>query len=66
MFAEALEAILKDHCTPAVVRSIEEGASGLDLWESVESAGFVDLLYGYGGVSCDKDKLNKLRIKSPT
>ena len=55
MFAEALEAILKDHCTPAVVRSIEDGASGLDLWERVESAGFVDLLApeseGGGGLS---------------
>jgi alkylation response protein AidB-like acyl-CoA dehydrogenase len=55
MFAEALEAILKDHCTPAVVRSIEDGASGQDLWERVESAGFLDLLTpeteGGGGLS---------------
>lgn len=55
MFAEALEAILKDHCTPAVVRSIEEGASGLDLWEKIEGAGFLDLLApesdGGGGLS---------------
>ena len=27
MFADAIESILKDQCTPAVVRAIEGGAS---------------------------------------
>ncbi|MDB5986297.1 MAG: hypothetical protein JWR16_1350 [Nevskia sp.] len=44
MFAEAIEQILQDLCTPAAVRAIEAGASPAPLWHAVESAGFLELL----------------------
>lgn len=44
MFAEAIEDILRDQCTPAVVRAIEAGGSPADLWEALAGAGFLDLL----------------------
>jgi alkylation response protein AidB-like acyl-CoA dehydrogenase len=44
MFAEAIEDILKDHCTPLVVRAIEAGGSPAALWESLAGAGFLELL----------------------
>ena len=44
MFAEAIEDILKDQCTPAVVRAIEAGGSPAALWESLADAGFMELL----------------------
>ncbi|CAN5219354.1 acyl-CoA dehydrogenase family protein [soil metagenome] len=44
MFAQAIENILKDQCTPAVVRAIEAGGSPLKLWQAVEGAGFLELL----------------------
>lgn len=44
MFAEAIEDILKDQCTPVVVRSIEGGSSPTALWESLADAGFLELL----------------------
>lgn len=44
MFAEAIETILRDHCTPAVVRHIESGGSPLPLWKALEHAGFLELL----------------------
>ena len=44
MFAEAIEDILKDQCTPAAVRAIEAGGSPAALWEFLESAGFLELL----------------------
>lgn len=44
MFAEAIEEILKDQCTPAVVRSIEAGQSPAALWEAIAGAGFLELL----------------------
>jgi len=44
MFAEAIEDILRDHCTPAVVRSVEAGGSPSALWEELAGAGFLDLL----------------------
>lgn len=44
MFAEAIEEILKDQCSPAVVRSIEAGASPEALWEAISGAGFLELL----------------------
>jgi acyl-CoA dehydrogenase len=44
MFAEAIENILRDHCTPATVRHIEGGGSPLPLWQSLEQAGFLELL----------------------
>lgn len=53
MFAEAIESILKDHCTPAVVRAIESGASAQALVAAIDAAGFFGLLaaeeHGGGG-----------------
>lgn len=44
MFVEAIEEILKDHCTPAVVRAVEEGESPAGLWAAIADAGFLELL----------------------
>lgn len=44
MFADAIESILKDQCTPAVVRAIEGGASAALLAAAIEDAGFHALL----------------------
>jgi alkylation response protein AidB-like acyl-CoA dehydrogenase len=44
MFAEAIEDILRDRCTPAAVRAIEEGGDPLPLWQAVAEAGFLELL----------------------
>ncbi len=44
MFAEAIEAILQDQCTPTVVRTIEAGGSSTVLWQALENAGFLKLL----------------------
>ena len=44
MFAEAIEDILKDRCTPAVVRAIEAGGSPAALWQALEGAGFLELM----------------------
>lgn len=44
MFADAVEKILIDHCTPAVVRAIERGASPTRLWSTLSDAGFLDLM----------------------
>ena len=44
MFAEAIEDLLKDQCTPAVVRAIEAGGSPLKLWQAMEGSGFLELL----------------------
>lgn len=44
MFAEAIEDILRDQCTPAVVRSIEAGGTTAELWGTLAESGFLDLL----------------------
>lgn len=44
MFTEAFEDILRDHCTPAVVRAIEGGASAAPLWDAIAGAGLLELL----------------------
>jgi alkylation response protein AidB-like acyl-CoA dehydrogenase len=44
MFTEALEDILRDRCTPAVVRAIEAGGDPTPLWKAVADAGFLELL----------------------
>lgn len=44
MFTQAIEDILEDQCTPAVVRAIEAGGSPLKLWQAVAGAGFLELL----------------------
>lgn len=44
MFADAIEAILADYCTPADVRAVEGGASANALTRALEEAGFFDLM----------------------
>jgi acyl-CoA dehydrogenase len=44
MFAEAIEAILKDRCTPHAVRAIEAGGSAAPLAAAVEKSGFHALI----------------------
>jgi acyl-CoA dehydrogenase len=44
MFADAIEDILRDHCTPTAVRAIESGAEPGALWGRLADAGFLDLL----------------------
>lgn len=44
MFAEAIEDILRDECTPARVRDIEAGGSCAALWQALAGAGFLELL----------------------
>ena len=44
MFAEAIEDILRDECTPARVRDIEAGGSSAALWQALAGAGFLELL----------------------
>jgi alkylation response protein AidB-like acyl-CoA dehydrogenase len=44
MFAQALEKILSDHASGAVVRGIEAGQADQGLWSSITEAGFADLL----------------------
>lgn len=53
MFAEAIEEILKDKCTPSVVRAIESGGSPAVLWEALASAGFLELLATEGNGGAD-------------
>lgn len=55
MFAEAIESILSEQCTPAAVRAIEGGASPQALADAIAQAGFHELLApeeaGGGGAS---------------
>lgn len=44
MFAEALDAILRDHATPAAVRAIEAGGPYDAPWRLIADAGFLRLL----------------------
>lgn len=44
MFAEAIEHILRDACTPAHVRDIEAGGSPAALWGALADAGFLELM----------------------
>jgi alkylation response protein AidB-like acyl-CoA dehydrogenase len=44
MFVEAIDDILKDQCTPAVVRVIQAGGTPASLWEALSSSGFLELL----------------------
>jgi acyl-CoA dehydrogenase len=43
-FAEPLERLLADVCTPATVRAIEAGGATDALWASIEGSGFLDTL----------------------
>jgi acyl-CoA dehydrogenase len=44
MFADVIENILRDQCTPRVVREVENGGSPAALWRTIEDAGFLELL----------------------
>ena len=44
VYSDALEAVLRDHCTPAVVRELERGADAAALWAPLQDSGFVDSL----------------------
>ena len=44
MFAEAIEGIMRDRCTPREVRAIEAGGDPLPLWNVVAEAGFLELM----------------------
>ncbi len=44
MFTEAIENILGDQCTPAVIRAIENGGSASALWHALADAGFLELM----------------------
>lgn len=59
MFSEAFEAILRDQCTPAVVRAIEAGGDPMPLWTAVADAGFLELLSSEqdGGADLPLDEL---------
>ena len=49
-YSEALEAVLRDHCTPAVVRQIESGDDGAGLWRALDESGFADSLLPEAGL----------------
>lgn len=59
MFAEAIEHILRDACTPAHVRDIEAGASPAALWNALAEAGFLELMTPetQGGAGLPLDEL---------
>jgi alkylation response protein AidB-like acyl-CoA dehydrogenase len=44
MFTEAIEKILTDLCTPALVRAVESGDHATALWRELEDGGFLELL----------------------
>ncbi|WP_295856659.1 acyl-CoA dehydrogenase [uncultured Xylophilus sp.] len=44
LYADALRALLADHCTPQTVRAIEHGGSPTALWTAIEASGFADAL----------------------
>jgi alkylation response protein AidB-like acyl-CoA dehydrogenase len=44
MFTQAIEKILTDLCTPALVRAVENGDRASTLWRALEDGGFLELL----------------------
>lgn len=44
LFANALDALLQDACTPEQLRAIDQGAPTTALWATLQEAGFLDLL----------------------
>nr|WP_180204697.1 acyl-CoA dehydrogenase family protein [Pseudomonas sp. SbOxS1]NYU04691.1 acyl-CoA dehydrogenase [Pseudomonas sp. SbOxS1] len=44
MFTEAIEKILTDLCTPALVRAVESGGDAARVWRALEDGGFLELL----------------------
>jgi alkylation response protein AidB-like acyl-CoA dehydrogenase len=61
MFTEAIESILRDACTPAVIRAVERGAAGgaadsaAALWQAIAQGGFLELMApeAQGGAGLD-------------
>lgn len=43
-YSDALDAMLRDHSTPAAVRAIEAGGSPMALWRMLQESGFADCL----------------------
>ncbi|MGO4331035.1 acyl-CoA dehydrogenase family protein [Cupriavidus sp. M-11] len=43
-YSDALEALLRDCCTPAVVRAVERGGDPQPLWQALQESGFADCL----------------------
>jgi len=44
VFAEAMEQLLNDRCTPARIRLIEQGGDTATLWAELQASGFADAL----------------------
>lgn len=44
MYAQAIELILKDHCSPTAVREVEAGGSPQVLQDAIADAGFLEIL----------------------
>lgn len=44
LFADAVKAVLTDHCSPTVVRAIEAGQPRTALWHTLDASGFADAL----------------------
>lgn len=59
MFTEAIEKILKDLCTPALIRAVELGDGAETLWSALEEGGFLELLTSEaaGGAALTLDAL---------
>ncbi len=44
LLTDALEALLKDHCTPDVVRAVEQSGNADALWRELQHSGFADAM----------------------
>lgn len=53
LYADALETVLRDHCTPAVVRAVEAGSApaASALWAQIDASGFADSLLPDAGLA---------------
>ncbi|MES2011572.1 MAG: acyl-CoA dehydrogenase [Pseudomonadota bacterium] len=58
-YSDALDSVLRDCCTPAVIRAIERGEDHLPLWQSLQDSGFADCLLpeAAGGAGLPLDEL---------
>ena len=59
MFAEAIENILVDHCTSALIRKVEGGSPATSLWAELSGAGFLELMAdeAAGGAGLELDAI---------
>ena len=59
MFAEAIENILADHCTSALIRTVESGGSASPLWNELSNAQFLELMAdeAAGGAGLELDAI---------